>query len=808
MTIRAIILGLGLGIFISGFTHFNDLFMQSSLFINNHLPIAVFGLLVVLMLGVNPLLRLLGPRWSLGTAELAVIVALGLTSCGWPSFSFYRYFITITAMPNHWQGPKADWQAVGVMRYLPGGDPRLAEGHVQDWEALILAVAEPLHRQGEPVLERLWSQMDARGQRVFQEHLGAEEVPIGSRRDVVRAVNVALVSGDLTPQPPPPTMSELPRPMRLLLGEHLEQPLTGRAQVQLNRWWLVSTLPGVVLPAPQGQGVLLDTSAGGGEVLDMLLVGSSEPLGLTELPWSAWWPVLRVWGAAGLLLGLASLCLTVIVHPQWSRRELLPYPIARFVNELTERDATSWLPSIARHQAFWVGVIAMAAVHGVNGLHAWFPELPNIPLRMEFGPLRELFPNFGRIGATNDLFRPHIYFSVIAFCFFLGTPVSFSLGAATLAYGMLGATLLAAGATFQEDRMGAGEGNLLRFGAYVGMAGIIAYIGRRYYARLAIAAVGGARTIDTPTSAVWAARGLAVLFALTVFVLYTAGLDWLMAIVLVLLVLLIYLVLTRVVVETGMFFVQAWWLPAGILTGLLGFEAIGPTTFLVLAVGSTMLVGDPRTLLMPYLANAMQMADRSGAGKPGKVAPWLAVMLLVGFLVAGAALFSLTHNHGVGGAGAWDTEVLPNMPFDQATRHISESTVRDTLTQATAVEGLDRLWNVQLSFDAWAWMFGGMVLLIATAAARLRLPWWPIHPVLFLVWGTMPSYRLAGSFLIGWMIKLAVVQLGGTRGYRQVLPLMVGVIAGELLMGLVWTGASAAYYGIHNVAPPVYRLYP
>ncbi|MEX0745713.1 MAG: DUF6785 family protein [Phycisphaeraceae bacterium] len=806
MTIRAIILGLALGLFVSAFTHFNDIFVQGSWFISNHLPISVLGLLVVLLLAVNPLLRLLGERWVLLGPELAVIVALGLASCGWPSFSYFRYFITITAMPAHWQGPEAGWQAAGVMRYLPGGDPLLAEGHVQDWPALASAVADSSHRPGAPVLARLAEQLGPID-RQFVESFAGQAVPAEARPQLLRIMNQVLANGDLTPQPPPEPAA-VPAPMRSMLRTHGEQPLTGRELARLNRWWLATALPGAVLPPPQGEGVMLQGATPDTEVLDSVLSGSDRPLSLTELPWPVWWPVLRLWGSVALLLALASLCLVLIVHPQWSRRELLAYPIARFVNELSARAPAAWLPNIARQRMFWVGVGALVLVHGINGMHAWFPELPQIPLRLDLRPLTELFPTFARVEGTNELFYPYIYFSAIAFCFFLATPVSFSLGTAMVMYGALGALLLAGGVSFQTEHIGADKGNLLRFGAYLGMAGIIAYIGRRYYMQVIAAAVGGSRSAETPAYAVWAMRTLLIAFALTVLVFRSAGLDWVTASLFVLLVLLIFLVLTRVVVETGMYFVQAWWMPVGILTGLFGFEAIGPTTYLVLAVGSVLLVGDPRTLLMPYLANGLQMVDRSGAAAPGRLAPWLIVMLLAGFVVSGAALFSLTHNNGMGNAGSWDIRTLPNMPFHEASRHIAESSAYETLAGATAVSGLDRLHAIQLAPDAWAWMMLGLALLVGTAVARLRLPWWPVHPVLFLVWGTMPASRLGVSFLLGWLLKVAVVQTTGSRGYRQMMPLMVGVIAGELLMGLVWAGISAGYYGFHGITPPAYRIYP
>ena len=64
------------------------------------------------------------------------------------------------------------------------------------------------------------------------------------------------------------------------------------------------------------------------------------------------------------------------------------------------------------------------------------------------------------------------------------------------------------------------------------------------------------------------------------------------------------------------------------------------------------------------------------------------------------------------------------------------------------------------------------------------------------------------SFLLGWMIKSAVVNTTGARGYHQVKPLMVGVFAGELTCGLVWMLVGALYYFNTGKTPVTYAIFP
>jgi hypothetical protein len=100
------------------------------------------------------------------------------------------------------------------------------------------------------------------------------------------------------------------------------------------------------------------------------------------------------------------------------------------------------------------------------------------------------------------------------------------------------------------------------------------------------------------------------------------------------------------------------------------------------------------------------------------------------------------------------------------------------------------------------------LLVLATAVLRLRLPWWPLHPVAFLVWGTYPIVMFGPSFLMGWLVKAGVVGTTGAKGYHAVRPLMVGIIAGELLTGLFWMIVGAVYFFVAGKTPVSYSIFP
>ena len=88
----------------------------------------------------------------------------------------------------------------------------------------------------------------------------------------------------------------------------------------------------------------------------------------------------------------------------------------------------------------------------------------------------------------------------------------------------------------------------------------------------------------------------------------------------------------------------------------------------------------------------------------------------------------------------------------------------------------------------------GAVAMAARAATavvlgvfRLRVWWWPFHPVGYIAancWGMHWYYM---PFFIGWALKSLVVRYGGLRLYRQTIPLAIGMIVGDQLAQAAWS---------------------
>ncbi len=525
-----------------------------------------------------------------------------------------------------------------------------------------------------------------------------------------------------------------------------------------------------------------------------------------------------------------GLGLALVVHPQWTRRELLPYPIARLLEEAAEpaRDgagvaARPGVPAVLRSGTFWTGFALVAGVHAVGGLHAWFPAVPQVSLSFDLNPLRELFPVASTVPGADGVFNARLYPAVAAFACFLTLSVGFSLGVSMLLWLGLGALFLGSGAAFTDGFYGPGSGNLLRAGAYAGMSLVVLYTGRHFYAATATRAVGAGRLLrgdgkDVDASAVWGAR-LALVGGLgAAWVLRGLGLDTLPALGFVVALAAVWVVMSRIVAETGCFYLQPGFLPVGIASGLLGDAAIGPTGLILLGLASLLFLGDQRETLMPFLLHALRLADPP-AGRPGatatpeppaagRFAPWLALSVVASFSLALVVTFLWQYNAGIDAADRWARLWMPVQPWDQLTRSLGGLAAEGRLAESVFAGGLERLGLLDPRPGAWAWFLGGLVAVTACALARLRVPGWPLHPVVFLVWGTTPMSRFAWSFLLGWLIKLCVIRLGGTRAYRSMRPFLVGVISAELLMALLWIAIGAVYFAATGKTPASYTVFP
>ncbi len=530
----------------------------------------------------------------------------------------------------------------------------------------------------------------------------------------------------------------------------------------------------------------------------------------TTVPWSAWRRALGFWLPLIVGIWIALIGLMLVLHPQWARHEHLPYPIAQFANSLLPDEGKPISP-IFHNRMFWVAAAVIAAIHLNNYIVTWHPQAwIRIPTNIELGPLVNLVEHLKRAWWLK---RGLIYFSVVAFGYFLSTEVSFSVGIGPIVFAFVWSVL----GKYGIDLQGGGEAPVLpafSFGAYVGFAAILFYTGRHYYLAVTRKALFIPCNEKLPASSVWGARtfGLGLLLFMTMLVLPPAwggvGLDWQLALLFGLGTCLLFAVMARIIAETGFFFIQTNWGPAVILIGVLGIRNLGPETIFILLMVNLVLMIDPRESLMPFLANGLRLMELR-RHKLGRSAGWCTAALLIGLLIAVPLTIQLHYRLGAPLADKWATKSSLMRTFSRTNNSISKLAGRDQLAESRQISGFQRFFNMGLPRSTTLVGFAvGLALVLLFSLGRLRFTKWPLHPVMFLICATYSAYMFAFSFLIGCLIKTVVMKFGGAKVYQDLRPLFYGMIAGELGIGMITIVFGFLYFLATGDSPRAFRIFP
>ncbi|NQT92471.1 MAG: hypothetical protein HQ559_06905 [Lentisphaerae bacterium] len=558
--------------------------------------------------------------------------------------------------------------------------------------------------------------------------------------------------------------------------------------------------------------MLVDTSGDeDGRVVNGFLQGmgvGSKHIAWRDVPWHAWARPMLFWLPLILALWLTLAGLSLVVHRQWARHEQLAYPVAQFVSSLLP-EAGRTRGSVFSRRLFWWGLGTVLLIHLNNYAATWFPAyMVQVPLSFNFTSLGPSFPTVQAGGGTWWLFQPRFYMTVVAFAFFLASDVSLSLGIGPIVFAYVAGLLALGGISLSSGGyLGLKLETFLNFGSYLGLFLAILYTGRHYYGRVFRQAVGLGKQADLPTEAVWGARVAILAFILLVASMAAVGLDWPLAVLYAAGLIMIFLGMSRVIAETGLFFMQPYTFPCVIIWGVFGPRALGPQTLFILLMITSVLLVDPRESLMPFLVNALKTVDLQ-KGRIGAVCAGCVAALLVGLAVAIPTQLYLQYDRGTNMADGWANRAVPLMPFEGAVRTTQRLDAQDMLESSQAIKGWRRFAAMAPDKGMLGAFAVGISLVLVFTGCRLRFPKWPLHPIMFIVWTSYPGKAFAWSFLAGCLIKSLVIKYGGPAAYQKLKPLMFGLIAGEMLGGTIPALVGLIYYLITGEVPKSFSIMP
>ncbi len=527
-------------------------------------------------------------------------------------------------------------------------------------------------------------------------------------------------------------------------------------------------------------------------------------ISVSAVPWSAWVGPMLYWGPVIVLMSIAVIALSFLVHRQWAVHEQISYPLAQVLSTLVARKEGTGMPDLFRNRLFWWGFLPVFCLYMLDYLNQWFPMsvpglktlLPN--LRSWNVPLQQYFPLLTKSDGFWYLCSQTLMFSVVGAAYFVASEIGLTMGLSQLLVVLFAAWFYTVTGSQLSSRNDIG---LMRGGAYLAYALMLIYTGRTYYFSV-FRNLFRRRPDPESHLPVLAARTLLLATLGFIGMMALMGLDWFIAVLFALLLLLLFLVFTRIICETGVPFMQAHWWPAPLLTSILGPGALGPGPLVLIGFFGTILAQDPRECLMPYVATGVKMADDAKI----KLTKLFGVLTAAVVLALALGFVSVTwtqYSYGGLNDQAYAAKMVPTDTFNKAAKLISEMSDTGILEQSQALHGLGKLKMAGPDPGELGLLAAGAVGVVVFFMLRFRFSRFPLHPVLFLVWGVYAASKIWFSFLVGWAAKSLVVRFGGGRVYHQLRPFFIGLIAGELAIVGVAIIVDAIYYWITGKPPGI-----
>jgi hypothetical protein len=491
------------------------------------------------------------------------------------------------------------------------------------------------------------------------------------------------------------------------------------------------------------------------------------------VPWGAWLVPLLFWGGFALLSYFMLGCLSVMLRAQWAEKEALAFPLLRLPLEMTEgMNATSSTPPFFRNPMMWIGFGIAVFIQAVNGLHVYYPDVPQVGMSLETAPFLQESP-WNQIGGITVAIFP----IAVGIAYLLTSEVSFSLWFFFwfFKFQLLTAFFLGFAPNSLPNASGAFPGKVFTgfqmWGAYLAYVAIILWMAREHLQHIARRAFGRAQSTpaerDEAMSYPLAFWGFVVSFGAMIGATCIAGVRFDIALALWISYLVFAIGLTRVAVEGGLLQLLTLAMPLG------GIARLIPGSWLTLESGlmpaslfQAGFVYHMRSFLMPSFMQGFKLAhDRKINSRA--LLGLIAAVIIVSVGVSWYQVVRLGYETG---------------GLQMGHRWFMS---KGSLTPANFVGFLSGDDGSSIT-GRWLWVGVGAVLTYVLMLARSRLLWFPFHPVGYLMGLTFPVGQFWFSILLGWLCKVLLNRFGGHETVRQSTPLFLGLALGDVAMMLLW----------------------
>lgn len=507
-------------------------------------------------------------------------------------------------------------------------------------------------------------------------------------------------------------------------------------------------------------------------------------LGDASVPWALWWTPLATWLPFFLALVVCPLCLVVLLREQWTNHERLSFPIAQLPLEMVEERGEAGAGArLRRDSAFWISLLIVFGVGFINKLSTLIPAIPAVPLTGLVLKEAEQVGVLAGLGRVELVLLPWM----LAIAYLIPKDLSFSCWFFWFFQVAMVMLAIAFGAT-AETPIGWYTSDFPAVhhqggGVVLALTGWVFWSARRHLrhcVRIAFTRRGAKGSAGEALMYRAAFIGFGLTFAYMVLFCVAAGTRPVIAFAMVGLIVTYYVMWARLRAETGLSFIAFPFRVDELLVAPFGNKILrDPEVVMLFNLRWAYFpgFGDSSEVTTGNAIDGLKIADSARIGF-GRLLPVMLIGFVVSMIVVTYVVLTGMYHYGFQQSAFINTGWLgPQLSFVR-------TRILEMLVDRT---GFDL--NGVIAITVGASVALGLSLL------RLRLWWWPLHPIGYLAstcWGMHTAWI---PFFIGWLAKVLVVRFGGLRLYRRTLPVAIGLMVGDFVSQGFWLVVSLAAKG-------------
>jgi len=497
------------------------------------------------------------------------------------------------------------------------------------------------------------------------------------------------------------------------------------------------------------------------------------------VPWHVWVGPVAWWTAFLFSVFLLCHCVVVAFRRQWVHHERLSFALMEVPRHLLEEpEPGRHVPRFLRERLFWIGFGLPMFIVLWNVIGYFHPPWPRIPTNWGMVSLGPGFPWFAL----------HINFALVGFTFFIHREVAFSIWFFVVLSMLEEGVLNRMGFTIagrEVYTLGMPAIGWQSFGALCVMVGSMVWMARRHFASILRGAVSR-RPSPEEAEEMMSYRALVVCavvsLAFIVYFLRRSGLDYHVVAVFFAVVMVLYVGVTRIVVEGGLLFIRGPLIAQTFTNYALGSELVGSSSAASLGMHYSW-QHELKGYFMAAAAHGAKLSD--AAPRQRRAMTWVILYAgLLALVVSTVFTIWMAYHWGAIRFGGWIFGRGASVGYDEVIRHLRNPHGPD----------LARLTFMGIGAAAM-----GIVTLL-----HYRFAWWPLHPLgLPVAICSYPVTHFVLSVFLGWAAKTSVIRLGGIHLYDRAKFLFLGIILGffsacgiSFIIDMIWfPGNGHPLYG-------------